>query len=649
MLQWTRDNLKHLKWTLWPVILAFVAGFVVIPQFDSGGGGDDRVATIGDETITQAEFEREYRNLQDQYRSSLGERFTPELAQQFRLPLQAINQLAAEKLMVEEARRAGLTVTDAELRQLLIDMPGLQDESGRFIGSRRYAEVLRANGYPSPAAFESGLRENLLGQKLQAALAAGVYIPDAAVEARYRRDVEKAQIRYVEVPGSRFAADVKVEPEEVKSFFDARREEYRRPEQRVVSYLLVDANRLGATLEVPQSEIADFYGQNQADYSREEQVHARHILIKVDDNRSDEAAKAFAAEVRRRLEGGADFAAVAKEVSEDPGSKPRGGDLGYLSRNGVVPEFGEAAFSATPNQLVGPVKSSLGYHLLEVLDHRPGGQRPLEEVSNQIRQRLQNERAQAQAEQKAAALAERIGKEKLTSDEQWKGLTEGAPYITVEKSPAFGLQDNVPGVGRAPEFLSTAFELEKGEVSDPVRLPRGWAILRLDEALPPRLPELTEVETQVRQALNKQKQDGLALSRLAAARRELDAGQSLEQVASGLGVEVKDSGEFGHGQPVAGLGPNPGLTEAALALSPGQTGGPVASRLGAVLFQVTERKSWDPQEFAREKNSTRRQLEGEQAQRLLASRIESRIREDLDFSKRFIAAYGAPPEPAQKR
>lgn len=649
MLQWTRDNLKHLKWTLWPVILAFVAGFVVVPQLGQGGRDEGYVARVGGETISQAEFERAYERLRDMYRSRLGEQFTPEMARQFRLPLQAVNELAAEKIMVDEARRTGLTVTDGEVRRTVMDMPELQDDAGRFIGSKSYAALLRNNGYPSTKAFEDFLRERMLGQKLQEAMAAGVFVPDSAVEARYRRDVETASIRYLEVPSSRFAAEVKVEPEEIKSYFETRREEFRRPEQRVAFYALIDVNKLRSTIEIPQSEIADFYAQNQGDYAQEEQVHARHILIKLDDSGSEETALARAEAVRKRLQGGADFAAVAREVSEDPGSKDRGGDLGYFARGAMVPEFSEAAFSASPRQLVGPVKTSFGYHLLEVLDHRAGGQRPLDEVANQIRTRLQTERAQADAEQRAVALAERIKKEKLTTDAQWQALTAGAPYLVVEKSAAFGLQDTVPAIGRAPEFTSTAFSLEPGDISDPIKVPRGWAILRLDEVREPRVPELGEVEAQVRQAVTKKKQEELALARLAAARRELDSGQTLDQVAAGLGVEVKDSGEFGYGKPITGLGQSPALTEAALALSPGQAGGPVASRLGAVLFQVVERTSWDPQQFAREKEATRRTLENEQVQRLLSSMIESRIREDLEFSKQFLAVHGGPPEPARKR
>lgn len=649
MLQWTRDNLKHLKWTLWPVILAFVAGFVVVPQLGQSGRDDGYVAKVGSETISQADFERQYRGLQDQYRSSLGERFTPELAKQFRLPMQAVNQLAAERIMVDEARRAGLSVTDEELAQTVLDIPGFQDDKGNFIGRERYTQVLRMSGYGSPAAFEHKVREEMLGQKLQAMLAANVFVPDAAVEASYRRDVEKARVRFLEVPGSRFAGDVKVEPDEVKAHFETRREDYRRPEQRVASYLLIDANKLRGTIEVPQADVAAFYEQNLSDYMQEEQVHARHILIKVTDDQPEDAAQAKVAAARQRLAGGADFAAVAKEASEDPGSKDRGGDLGYFARGAMVPEFSDAAFAAAPNTLVGPVKSSFGYHLLEVLDHRPGGQRPLDEVANQIKLRLAGERAQEDAEKKAAALAERIKKENLTTDEQWKGFTAGAPYLTVEKSPAFGLQDPVPSIGRVPEFTSTAFSLEQGKISDPVKLPRGWAILRLDEVRPPRLPELAEVEPQVRQALTKKKQDDLAMARLAAARREVEAGKTLDEVAAGLSVEVKDSGEFGYGQPVSGLGPSPALTEAALASSPGQVGGPVASRLGAVLFQVVERKSWDAQQFAKEKGETRNRLEAQEVQRLLGSIIESRIRADLKYSPRFIATYGGPPEPIQKR
>lgn len=649
MLQWLRENLKSFHWTLWLVIAAFVLGFVMLPGFDFGGRGRSAVAaTVGDAKITQEEFARAYESQEQYYRRMLGERYNADFARQMNLPRRVLEQLIGQKILAAEARDMGLEVTDEEVQQVVLGLPYFKDESGQFVGPARYAELVRLLGYSRAEDFEKELREQALVNKLESAMSANLFVPETAVEEAYKKQVERAEIRFFEVPGSRFASALTVDATEIKSYFDTHREEYRRPEQRVISYLLVDQNRLRNTVEIAPADIDTYYGEHLADFRQEEQVHARHILVKIDDQRSEEAAKGILEGARRRVEGGADFAAVARELSEDPGSKDRGGDLGFFGRGSMLPEFEQAAFGGSPNQLVGPVKTSAGLHLVQVLERRPGGQRSLAEVQNQIKIRLQSERAQGEAETKARALAERIKKEKLSSDEQLKGLTTDAPYLVFEKTQPFGQQDPVPSLGRMPEVAAAAFALDKGALSEAVKTARGWVILRLDEIREPRVPELGEVESQVRQALLRKKQQDRALTELATAKAATLAGKSLDDLARDFGVEVKESGEFGQGQAITGLGVNAALTEAAMALGPGQIGGPVASSLGGVLFEVKSRKRADPQEFAAQKAETRSRLEKAEVDKLLAALVQVKYRQGAKIDAAFGERYGI-QSPATKK
>src|SRR4029077_19604399 len=129
------------------------------------------------------------------------------------------------------------------------------------------------------------------------------------------------------------------------------------------------------------------------------------VLAKVDDQHPEAEAKKKIDDAKRRLEKGEDFAKVAKELSDDPGSKDRGGDLGFFGRNAMVKEFEDAAFQAEPHKVVGPVHSNFGYHLIEVLDKHAGGPQPFEQVRQQIATRQGMERTQSLAEAKAKELA----------------------------------------------------------------------------------------------------------------------------------------------------------------------------------------------------------------------------------------------------
>jgi len=650
MLKILRDNLKYLSWILWLVIGIFIA-FVFVDfggGLSGGSGGRAAAATVGDREISYRDFEREYRRLENQYRQAFGEQFTPELANQLKLPLQALERLVDQKLLLGEAERLGLAASDREVQEAILEIPGLKDSAGNFVGHDTYERFLRMNGLNSRE-FEDSVREELMIGKLQAIVSASVDISDAAVEKSYREQAERASIRFLQLPASRFQAEVgSLTTADLQTYFDAHREELRLPEQRVVDYLLVDSVKLRASMNFEPGELDRYYREHVADFSTPEQVRARHILLKVDDKRSAMQAERELANVKQRLDQGADFAQLAGEISEDPGSKARGGDLGYFARGRMIKEFEEAAFGAEPNTVVGPVKTSFGFHLIQVLDKRAGGERPYAEVEAQVRAKLAAERADGEAERRANELAAKIDKEKLTTEEQWKALADGetVQFLT---TPAFGKDDVVPGIGRGSAFASSAFALEDGKVSPPVKTPRGMAILRVKEVKAPRLPELSDVEAKVRAAVSRERMIDRTMIELGRGRTEIAAGKTLDQVAQSFGLEPRASGEFGANGTVPGLGAAPEVIQAALKLAPGQIGGPVRTPSGAVLFEVTDRRSFDPTAFAAEKAATRASLERSEVNRLLGALLDQKKRaEKVNYDRPLLEQFGLLGEGAGK-
>jgi peptidyl-prolyl cis-trans isomerase D len=646
MLKVFRDNLKNLAWILWVIIALFVLALAA--DFGSGMGGNGNQATaakVGRETVSLAEFQREYRQIENLYRQIYGDQLTPELEKQMRLPIQALDRAVNQKILLAEARRLGLRVTDAELRDRILKETVFQDEQGRFIGEEKYGQILQANQL-TPAAFEEDIRQELLLKKLSDALSANLYVSEDEVQRAYRDQVEKATIRYLQLPRARFAQEAQVQPSELAAYFQSHKQEYRLPEQREVAYLLVDGNRMAGQVTVSDPELRSWYDAHKPELTQEEQVRARHILVMVNDQRTDEAARQRIEEARKRLAGGADFAAVAREVSEDPASKENGGDLGYFGRNKMVKEFEDAAFGAQPGKLVGPVKSSFGYHLLEVTDKRPGGTRSFEETKEAIRARLAADKAKGLAESRAKELAGRLAKDRPANAEALRAFAQENPGVTFAETGKITPQSPVPGIGAGTPFSTTAFSLKKGEVSQAVQVPQGWAILYVKDVLEPRTPELAEVTPRVQAAVAAQKVQQIAMRKLEEAKRQLAQGKTLDQVAAELGAEVKESQEFGGDGTIPGIGYNPDLAKAALALQTGQIGGPVADAQGALLFQVTAHKGWDPKQYAANREQTRTGLLQQKLSRLQASLIEQRRRElGVEYDRQFLDQLGmAPPQ-----
>ncbi len=645
MLKVFRDNLKRLAWVLWLVIAVFV--LLVFADFNNtrtvANSPDSTAATVAGQAITFGDFQRQYRVVEDRWREIYGQNYTPDLARQLGLPMQAIDGLVSRQILLREAKRMGLESTAGEIRTAILGLEVLKDAQGRFIGYDEYKRLLVANRI-EVADFERGIAEQALLEKLSGALAAGAWISDSAVEQAGRLEAETAAIRYLKLNAAGMPETAAASDQELAVYFDAHREDYRLPERRRIGYLSVNSNTVRAELEITPDELREYYQANQAEFTQEEQLRAQHILLFVGPQRTAEQAREQLTAVRERIASGADFATLAGEISEDDATKAQGGDLGFFPRGRMTPQFEAAAFGAAEGELVGPIENQLGprtgFHLILVNAKRPGGVQPYETVENRIRVTLLNERARTESERRAKDLAERIAKEPAATEEALRAIAarETVPVEILEPAAA---DDALPGIGRSTPFARAAFAAEVGKLSEPIQIAAGWAIYSALEIQPPRLPELAEVIEQVRADAQLERQNELARAQLTEAKQALAAGKTFEQVAKDLGVELASSAAFRQDGTITGLGLARDVAAAALALETGSVGGPTAVADGLVLFEVTERTHFDPVAFAANREQTRERLRNERVDSLLQSVIEQRKRElEVTYSREFLANFG---------
>ncbi len=620
MLKVLRDSMKYLAWILWAVIAVFIL-FVFVDFGGSMPGAQPNraAATVGDQSVTYRELEREHRNLEADMRNRLGEQFTPELAEQMRLPMQALNQVIDRKVLLAEAARMDLRVSDEELRRYILDLPAFND-GGRFVGQEAYDRFLRRNNY-TPDSFEAEIREQLLMQRFVTTVESSLAVSEREIEQRYRDQVERASIRYVTLPATQLRSEVKPTPQEVEEFFASRREEYTVPEERTARFLLVNSRTVRESLEIPADEIAAFYAENEADYFEQEQVKARHILI-ANAERGPEAARALAQTTRERIEAGEDFAAVARELSDDPGSKTRGGDLGYFGRGRMVAPFETAVFGAEAGSLIGPTETQFGFHIIEVQDHKPERQRPLEEVTELIQNRLAAERAATRTEELIRELhAELTGEAPRSFDE----IAASDDAYEIGETRPFRQEGAILPLGNAPALNPQVFALDIDGLTEPAQVGRGWVVLQLSEIIAEHLPELDEVRGQVRRDLVEQRAADLALARVVAAyEAAAEAEDPVAAVAEALGQEIVDSPSFAPAPNIPQLGAAPELSEAIFASEEGSLGEPTLVGDKAILYQVTQRRRFSSDEFETQRPQIRRQMVREQLQATLTSLINQR-------------------------
>jgi len=624
MLKVFRDNLKYLSWVLWLVIAVFVLfAFTDFGDISLQGGlaPGTAAAVVGDDEVSYSEFENRYRQMESQYREAYGQQFSRELANQLGLPMQVLNQLIDERILVQEARRVGLDVTDAELQASIAELPVFQQD-GAFIGEEAYVALLRRNRL-QPEAFESSQREALLTQKLQTALAETVYVSADEIETSYREESETAAGRLLKLPVSRFAADVTVDDGALATFFEEHQEDFRLPERRKVDYLLVNASQLNDSVVIADEEVQAYYDGNPTEFTSEEEVKARHILLRTGNERTIEQARNEIEAIRARLDAGEDFAALASELSDDPGSKDLGGDLGFFGRGAMVKAFEDAAFGAELGDIVGPVESSFGVHLIQTEARRPGGLQAYEEVEPGIRARLISDRAEELAAAKAAELADTLASDGLDS-EGLQALADSEPAVSMAIAEPFGRDDNVPGIGRATGFTAEAFDLEIDGTSEALQIARGWVVLSLREIQEPRVPALDEVLASVTADYRQERQLTLARESLALARATIVEGGSFDDAAAGFGVTVEEVPVFNASGGVGSLGPAAEIARQVLALEQGGVSEPMVHGSDVVLLEVTERTHFDNATFETAREDVRTRLESQRLGELLRTVITDR-------------------------
>jgi len=633
-LKWLRDNLRHLKFVLWGVVAVFV--LLVFVDWGAGrsgpGGSGEAAVRIGDREVSEQEFLTEMRLLNQRFERLYGDRWN-ELRDQVDLPGQTVAYCVDRELRLAEAKRVGLVVSDEELRERILSDPLFQDQNGSFVGSERYQRAVRSYFRMTPQEFETRYARDLLVGKLDAVMSANVYVDDAEVEEAYRRQTEQADFDVIQLRYEPRLADVVVGEDEIAAHYEAHAEEYRREEQRNIRYLVVENSKLRRLLPATDEALEAYYKEHLDEFLEGEQAHARHILIRVPPG----ASEGDRIEARTRAEGvfkiaetGADFGELAAKHSADPGSKDNGGDLGWFGRGQMVKEFEDAVWGGTPGDILGPVESQFGYHIIRVEGFRPERQPPFDEVREQVRFRYLEGRAAAEAEMRARELARRLESERPETEEDWQKIADEDEAVVLNLSPAFGREDAVPGTGGGPELAAEAFAADIGDIGEPRAIPRGWMVWQLSQIMPAGVPDLEEVRAQVEQELRRERALELTTASAADLAERWRAGEAIDALVEEYGGTSTEVRDHRRGAAIGSIGGALALDDLVFAASVGTVVGPVqlGSR-GVAVARVERVQAMDTAEFEQERDGIRTQLQVQRAQFLLQSILEERRRDTV--------------------
>jgi peptidyl-prolyl cis-trans isomerase D len=643
MLKVMRESFHHLKWTLFAVIIVFVVGFVFFSGGSPGGSSlpSQTVAKVGGEAISAAEFDARYRQVFQQQQSVYQGKLSPELVRAMDLPRQVLDGMIDNRLQLEQARRLHLQVSDEEVSNYVVTMPNFQRD-GQFIGKEKYQQLLAANRLP-PERFEEEVRELLLSQKYLALVKASVLVPDSELRKEFASRNEKATIEYVKVPASRLDSGAGPTDADLKAYYEKHKDRYRIPEQRRAKYLLVERARVQSKVVVPEPELRAEYERSKDTFSVPEQVAAAHILIRTDASKGPAAeaeARAKAEKLSERAKKGEDFAKLANENTEDPSGKGSGGQLPPFSRGQMVPEFEQAAFALSVNQIAGPIKTQYGYHIIKVTGKTPARIKSLDEAKGELSNALSGKRADAETERRLRDLSERVKHAKNNSDEELRKLADN-DTVFYNETPWFSRGEPVPGIGSNPQFSDQIWSLKVGQLAKTaVPTARGPAFVKVAEERPAGVSPFAEIRARVGLDYQAERREKEGIDKLAPVVSELAAGTTLASIAQRYQTEVKTTPEFSPGGAIPELGNAPELSAAVFATAAGQAGRPVSVPGGFVLFRVLTRTTPAATTFETQRSEIADTLRGREADRLIRATLQQlRTEEKVEINEELLQSF----------
>jgi peptidyl-prolyl cis-trans isomerase D len=450
------------------------------------------VVKVGPYEYDRDDFERTRERREAQIQESVGEGYD---ARSMRDTLDqiTIQSLVDRGLLSIEADALGLTVAKQEIERMVRSAPVFRGEDGRFDREafERYAEY----EFGSQRHFIEEQRQGLLATKLIRLLASQARVSEAEAREAVRRRLETVQLAIVSLDASTPPEGVEISDEQVAGLLATRE---------------ADARAL--------------YEQRLETYDVPEQVRARHILLRVESGATAEAVeerRKQAEAIHARIAEGEDFAALASSLSEDPGSREAGGDLGFFKRGQMVKPFEDAAFALAPGELAPVFRSDFGFHVLRVDERRNAQLRTFEAVREELAREILGREA---ARERARGIADRLATA-IRAGESLEAAARKAE-LTLDRTGRLPRRADgfVPGLGAAQDLLALAFTLPAGASSPQIfEVGDKLALIQVLERSEPSEEEIAAAVAEQREQLLEQKRRSLSDAWLADRRSTLAA------------------------------------------------------------------------------------------------------------------------------
>jgi peptidyl-prolyl cis-trans isomerase D len=611
MIRFLQKDNQFVKIIFWVIITVACVTMVItlVPGiFNDQASSPDTYATIG-----HGGFLGRFLPAADTVSTTDVQNLAQRMLQRQQLPdmllpfmMQRVGQgLIQQHIELMEAHRLGISATDDDVRRFLHtgQFGMILFPDGKFIGDAQYAEFVSENFQMSREKFENEVKHEIIENRLRALVTGGVTVSDNEVRTSYTDQATKIKFDYAVIDSDSLRNQINPSDADLHTFFkqNAARYAHAIPEARKIQYVAFAVSNLPQPpAPVTDAQVQQYYEQHIKDYQVDEQVKVRHILIAVNsqDPKADAAAKAKAQNILDQLHHGADFAKLAKEYSDDPGSKSQGGELGWIKHGVTVPEFDQTAFSLQPGQISGLVRTKYGYHIIQTEDKQAAHTRPLDEVKAEITATLtrQNE---SQAEQAFA--------QQLSTEATKTGLaaTAAAHHLQVVTTDFLSQSAVVPNLTDGTQLLTGAFSAKQDAPPQVAPTGDGYAIYQVTGIQAAHAPDFASYKSHILDDYRDQQIPQLLATKTNELANRVKSENDLAKAAKELGATVKTSDLVGRDAQVPDIGALATVAPQLFDLNVGQLSGPINTGHTGVVAKLTDKQLPTTEEIAKNLDTTR--------------------------------------------
>lgn len=484
------------------IILVFV--FWGVGSFT--GSKTQVVATVNERPILVQTFRRAQERAIENIRQRNPDVSVEDLKAQG-ISTQVLQRLVADELLADQGNALGIRASDVEVRNKIASLPYFQSQSGQF-DPELYRRILNSQ-HIQIAEFEDDMRRAIVTEKLQRYVTDSIQVPEWEARDLFDYSREKRTLQYLSVDDAKYMDQVNATDAEVQAYYDEHKDDFSVPARISFSYLPFTPASLASKVEVSDETLQQEYEARKDEFTQPERVKARHILIQLEQNATeaeDQAALEKIEAIRKRIvDDGEDFATVAEETSDGP-SAPNGGDLGWFSQGQMVPAFEEAAFSLTPGTVSEPVRTPFGYHLILVEEREDAQVAPFDEVKDQLKQEIAEDRATDLVSNLLDVALEQVyagdSLDKVAGDLNLEVLKTDEPLDRDQVQSLLLLKQ---------DSLNRLFGLEEGMITDtPLETEDGYVLATIGKRLPPDFQPLDEVRDSIVTTIKETKASKLA-------------------------------------------------------------------------------------------------------------------------------------------